>query len=133
MKKRLLTLLVAMIMVLSLVACGKPATVEEYYSQPVLKEALDAQMEELKASYEGVYSDLGYTVEGNTFGYYYQYAVQIEDVEEAKKVVAASLTEEMMADIVADVSAECGVTDITLKYTFYNADGTLIYEDTYPQ
>ena len=133
MKKRLLTLLVAMIMVFSLVACGKPATVEEYYSQPVIKEALDSQMEELKASYEGVYSDLGYKLEGNTFIYYYQYAVQIEEVEEAKKIVADSLTEEMMAGIVADVSSECGIEDVTLKYSFYNADGSLIYEDTYPQ
>ncbi len=133
MKKRLLTLLVAMIMVLSLAACGKPATVEEYYSQPVLKEALDSQMEELKASYNGVYSDLGYDLDGNTFIYYYQYAVQIEDVDSAKQQLAASLTDEMMAGIVSDVSAECGVADVTLKYTFYNADGSVLYEDSYPQ
>ena len=131
MKKRLVILFAAMAMVLSLVACGKPATVEEYYTQPAVKSALDSQIESMKGSYAGVYSDLGYEVSGNTFTYWFQFATQIEDVETAATQLEAAMTDEMMSGIVADVETECGVTGITCEYIYYNADGTVIYQDSY--
>lgn len=131
MKKRLVILFAAMAMVLSLVACGKPATVEEYYTQPIVKQALDAEIDSLKNDSTSVYSDLGYTVEGNTFTYWFQFATQIEDVETAATQFEAAMTDEMMSGIVADVETECGVTGITCEYIYYNADGTVIYQDSY--
>ena len=83
MKKRLLALVAAMVMVIGLVACSAPATVEEYYTQPAVKSALDSQIESMKGSYAGVYSDLGYEVSGNTFTYWFQFADQIEEVDAA--------------------------------------------------
>ncbi|MBQ8246936.1 MAG: DUF4854 domain-containing protein [Lachnospiraceae bacterium] len=131
MKKRLLALVAAMVMVLSLVACGAPATVEEYYTQPEIKEALDSQIEQMKGSYTGVYSDLGYEVSGNTFTYWFQFADQIEDADAAAEQLEGSLTDEMLSGIVSDVESECGVTGITCEYIYYNADGSVIFQDSY--
>ncbi len=131
MKKRLVILFAAMAMVLSLVACGKPATVEEYYTQPIVKQALDAEIDSLKSDSTSVYSDLGYSVEGNTFTYWFQFATQIEDVETAAAQLESAMTDEMMSGIVADVETECGVTGITCEYIYYNADGSVIYQDSY--
>lgn len=131
MKKRLLALIATMVMVLSLVACGAPATVEEYYTQPAVKSALDAQIEDMKAGYTSVYSDLGYEVSGNTFTYWFQFADQIEDADAAAEQLEGSLTDEMLSGIVSDVESECGVTGITCEYIYYNADGSIIFQDSY--
>ncbi len=131
MKKRLLALVAAMVMVLSLVACGAPATVEEYYTQPAVKSALDAQIDEMKTGYTSVYSDLGYKVSGNTFTYWFQFADQIEDADAAAEQLEANLTDDMLSSIVSDVESECGVTGITCEYIYYNADGSIIFQDSY--
>lgn len=131
MKKRILTLIAAMVMVLGLVACAAPATVEEFYTQPVIKAALDEQIESMKGDYVGIYSDLGYSVSGNTFTYWFKFETQIEDVEGAAAQLDAALTDEMMSQLVTDVEAECGVTGITCEYIYYNADGSVLYQDSH--
>ena len=130
MKKRILALVATMVMVFALVACGA-STVEEYYTQPTIQSALDAQIDNMKGSYAGVYSDLGYEVSGNTFTYWFQFADQIEDVDSAANQLKSSLTDDMLAGIVSDVESECGVTGITCEYIYYNADGSVIYQDSY--
>ena len=106
-------------------------TVEDYYTQPFIKEALDAQIESMKESYSSTYKDLGYEVSGNTFTYWFQYADQLSNTDAVAEQLEASLTEDMLADVVADVEAECGVTGITCCYIYYNADGSIIYQDSY--
>ncbi len=131
MKKRLLALVAVMVMALCLVACGKASTVEEYYTQPAIKSALDSQIDSMKGSYAGVYSDLGYEVSGNTFTYWFQFADQIKEVDAAADQLEASLTDDMLAGIVSDVESECGVKGITCEYIYYNADGSVIFQDSY--
>lgn len=131
MKKRILALIAVMVMVLSLVACGSAATVEEYYTQPLIKSALDSQIEDMKGEYTGIYSDLGYTVEGNTFTYWFKFATQIDDVDGAAAQLKANLSDDMMSQLVSDVESECGVTGITCGYIYYNADGSILYQDSY--
>ena len=131
MKKKLLALVAAMIMVIGLVACGAPATVEEYYTQPLIKESLDSQINAMKGDYAGIYSDLGYTVEGNTFTYWFKFAEQVEDVDAAASQLDAALTDDVFAGIVKDIETECGVTGLTGGYIYYNADGSVIFEDSY--
>ena len=106
-------------------------TVEDYYTQPFIKEALDAQIESMKESYSSTYKDLGYEVSGNTFTYWFQYADQLSNTDAVAEQLEASLTEDMLADVVADVEAECGVTGLTCCYIYYNADGSIIYQDSY--
>lgn len=113
-------------------ATAQTGTLEEYYSQPQIKADLDEQMTSLKETYNDVYSDLGYELDGNTFTYYYKYASQISNANSAAEQLEASFTDEYMQGIIDSVAEECGIEDITLKYVFYNADGSVIFEDTYP-
>ncbi len=112
-------------------AAGSGMTVEDYYTQPHIKEALDIQIDSMKDSFSGTYSDLGYEVSGNTFTYWFRFANQIEDVETAAAQLEAGLTEDMLIDIVTNVEEECGVTGITCAYIYYNADGSILYQDSY--
>ncbi len=130
MKKRLVTLGVSLLMAFALTACT-PSTVEEYYMQDELKESVDAQIEVMKADYIGLYSDLGYTVEENTFTYWFKFAEQVEDVETAAQELKASISEETMEDIVRNVQKECGISEVIGSYVFYNADGSVILEHSY--
>lgn len=131
MKRRLLALGATMIMVLGITACFAPDSVEEYYTQPAVQESVNAQIETMKSDYIGLYSDLGYTVEGNTFTYWFKFAEQIEDVDSAAEQLKSSASQEMLSDIVANVEKECGISGITGAYVYYNADGSIIYEDSY--
>ena len=106
-------------------------TVEDYYTQPSVQLGLDAQLEEMKESYKDVYSDLGYEVEGNTFTYWFRFKDQVADPDEAAEILEESITEDMLEDIVRDVESECGVEGITCIYIYYNADGSIIYQNSY--
>ena len=85
----------------------------------------------MKESYSSTYKDLGYEVSGNTFTYWFQYADQLSNTDAVAEQLEASLSEDMLADVVADVESECGVTGITCCYIYYNADGSIIYQDSY--
>ncbi len=106
-------------------------TVEDYYTQPMIKEPLDMMIEEMKDTYSSTYKDLGYEVSGNTFTYWFQYADQYDNPEALAAQLEASITEDMLKDVVADVEKECGVTGITCFYIYYNADGSIIYQNSY--
>jgi len=77
------------------------------------------------------YADLGYEVDGNTFTYWFQFKNQIADVDTAAELLESRITEDMMSGIVESVEEECGVTGITCCYIYYNADGTVIYQNSY--
>ncbi len=126
MKKRLLVLATAIMMVFCLTACGKPSTLEEFYTRPAYKTALDQQIATVQSQMADAYSDISYSVEGNTFSYSYTFATQIPDVEAAKQALREALTDAQLADLAKTIQNESGVTDITLEYFYYNADGTLI-------
>lgn len=130
--KKLLVLLTTLVMTLSLVACGsKITTLEEYYTRPAYKAALDQEIDAVKTQYADAYSDIRYEVKGNTFSYIYTYAVQIEDVETAKATLEASFTDETMAPLAASLEEEAGVKGITVEYTFLNNDGSNLYTASY--
>lgn len=130
MKKRFAALGASLLLALALTACT-PSTVEEYYMQDELKESVDAQIESMKADYIGIYSDLGYTVEENTFTYWFKFAVQVEDVEGAAQQLKDSISEETLQDIVRNVQKECNINEVTGSYVYYNADGSVILEHSY--
>ncbi len=106
-------------------------TVEDYYTQPFVQMGLEAQLEEMKEYYKDMYSDLGIEVEGNTLTYWFQLKEQIPNPDAAAKELEESITEEMLEDVVSDVESECGVEGITCVYIYYNADGSIIYQNSY--
>lgn len=130
MKKRIAALGASLLMAFALTACT-PSTVEEYYTQDEVKESVDAQIEVMKADYIGIFSDMGYTVEENTFTYWFKFAEQVEDVDTAAQELKDSISEETLQDIVRNVQKECGISEVTGSYLYYNADGSVILEHSY--
>ena len=130
MKKRFVALGASLLMAFALTACT-PSTVEEYYTQPELAESVNAQIEVMKADYIGLYSDMGYTVEDNTFTYWFKFAQQVEDVDTVAQQLKDSISEETMEDIVRNVQKECGIDEVIGRYVFYNADDTVVLEQSY--
>ncbi len=130
MKKRIVALGASLLMAFALTACT-PSTVEEYYTQDEVKESVDAQIEVMKADYIGIFSDMGYTVEENTFTYWFKFAEQVEDVDTAAQELKDSISEETLQDIVRNVQKECGISEVTGSYLYYNADGSVILEHSY--
>ena len=130
MKRRIAALGASLLMTFALTACT-PSTVEEYYTQDEVKESVDAQIEVMKADYIGIFSDMGYTVEENTFTYWFKFAEQVEDVDTAAQELKDSISEETLQDIVRNVQKECGISEVTGSYLYYNADGSVILEHSY--
>jgi len=129
MKRKLTVLILAMVMVLNLVACGgKATTAEEYYTKPVIKAALDEQIktekEALMAQMAGICTDMGYEVNGNTFTYWYNLSSQLPTNEATKEQLENSMSEAQLTQVVSDIEEECGVEGVTVEFVYYKADGS---------
>lgn len=131
MKKKLLLLFTMVILAFSLTSCSKPATVEEFYTRPAYAAALDEQMESFKTAYASVYSDIGYSISGNTFTYTYTLATQIDDVAAAKSTLESSLSASDISSAIDDMEDETGLTGITVEYVYYNHDGSEIFRKSF--
>lgn len=132
MKKRLLILLAAMTMVLSLVACG-PKTLEEFYSDPEIITKMNAEMETLKMQTSDVFSDIGYEFDENHLTYWYKFASEVdpEMADGLKSDLDASLPQETLADMAADFETEIGISGVSISYIYYNVDGSVFHEISY--
>lgn len=133
MKRKIKVLFLTVVIALNLIACSSaPTTAEEYYTRPVVKAALDAQIEKegetLKAQMQGICSDFGYEVKGNTFTYWYKLTDQIGDSAVAKEQLEGSITEAQLSEMVTSIEEECGIEGITLQYIYYKSDGSVLCE-----
>lgn len=131
MRKKLTAL--ALFVALTLAACGaKPSTVEEYYKRPATSAELDKQLESTKEAYADMYSDISWDANGNTFEYHYTYAETIdpEVFASIESEVSSSLQAES-ASLIDAVSEECGIEDVSLRFVYYNPDGSVIFDETF--
>ena len=131
MKRRLLIIAAIAMLALGLTACGKPATVEEFYSRELYKAAMEEQITQLEETYADTYSDIGYSLSGNTFTYTYTYKMQIDDTAGLKKNLESALTQDAVDDSSTALEEETGITGVSVQYIYYNADGTEIYNQTF--
>ncbi len=131
MKRRLLIIAAIAMLALGLTACGKPATVEEFYSRELYKAAMEEQITQLEETYADTYSDIGYSLSGNTFTYTYTYKMQIDDAAGLKKNLESALTQDAVDDSITALEEETGITGVSVQYIYYNADGTEIYNQTF--
>lgn len=131
MKRRLLIIAAIAMLALGLTACGKPATVEEFYSRELYKAAMEEQITQLEETYADTYSDIGYSLSGNTFTYTYTYKMQIDDTAGLKKNLESALTQDAVDDSITALEEETGITGVSVQYIYYNADGTEIYNQTF--
>ena len=122
MKRRLLIIAAIAMLALGLTACGKPATVEEFYSRELYKAAMEEQITQLEETYADTYSDIGYSLSGNTFTYTYTYKMQIDDTAGLKKNLESALTQDAVDDSITALEEETGITGVSVQYIYYFAE-----------
>lgn len=97
-------------------------TLEDYYSQPDVLDALNTQIESTKEEYKDYYSDIYCNVYGNTFEYVYVFDFYVNPGEYDTEAVSSSL-ESATDSLVNGIKNESGVTDeITVIFTYLNND-----------
>lgn len=101
-------------------------TLEDYYSQPLQKLNLDAEIKKQKSSNAQTFSDMGYYVKGNVFTNWYQYAIDI-DKEIAVSYFDSSFTYELLDSMIEGIANEAGVEDVTIQFIYRDKDGNDIY------
>lgn len=104
-----------------LAACGAAKTVEEYYSKPTVRAALDTQLNQLREQNASVFSKLDMTVTENDVVYNYYY---VDGVAVDPDLI-------VMSDAQFDaakqaIKGDCNILPNTITYNYYYYDGTLI-------
>lgn len=112
---------------------GSVQTLEDFYNQPMIKEAIDAEFENLRPQYEDTYSDMGWYVIGNTFTYWYEYKVAITDIEAAAAQIESNLSADVIRPIAESMEESTGIDGICIEYIYYNPDGTTVCVVNYPE
>lgn len=121
--KKLSKALVALTLVCAvlLTACGAAKTVEEYYNKPVVREALDAQLNQLQEQNSDIFSKVEMTVSGNDVSYNYYYVDGVEVDADMLEMSDAQIDQAKEA-----IKGDCNILPDTISYNYYNFDGTLI-------
>lgn len=121
--KKLSKILVVLTLVCSmfLMACGAPKTVEEYYNKPIVREALDAQLEQLAEQNSSIFSKVEMTVTGNDVVYNYYYVGDVEVNPDLITMSDATFDQAKKA-----IEGDCKILPNTITYNYYQEDGTLI-------
>ena len=101
-------------------------TLEDYYTQPGIQEAVDEQIDEARVQYADTYSDVGWYVYENTFTYWYEFKNPVADPEAMENQIRTNLSNSNLSDLVEMMEQQTGVTGITIEYIYYNSDGSLI-------
>lgn len=128
--KRVATILLALVVALSLVACGgKAATVEDYLSKPEVKAQMDAMSESLGSS--GM--QIKISGEGNKLIYDYTFDAQQDVPDELKTALEDAMTAQasVFSSIATTLKTEAKVSDPVVVVRYLNADGSLILEKEY--
>ncbi|MGN0438469.1 MAG: hypothetical protein ACI4F4_08115 [Lachnospiraceae bacterium] len=129
MKKIIITLIVGIFIVVNLVACKENSleseenTLESYYKNTEVLQILDDKIEQQLKDPTGLYSDITYSIEGNTF-YYHFYLKKETKVEGDLKKLREEYFISMLEMQVPEIKAESNVKDtITVGYIIYNPGG----------
>jgi len=112
---------------------GSEYTLEDFYNQPMVKEAIDAEFENLRPQYEDSYSDMGWYVIGNTFTYWYEYKEPIIDIESAAAQIESNLSDDVIRPVAEEMEETTGIDGICIEYIYYNPDGTTVCVVNYPE
>lgn len=121
--KKLSKMLVVLTLVCSmfLTACGAPKTIEEYYNQPVIRQALDAQLEQLAEQNSTIFSKVEMAVTENDVVYNYYYVGDVEVDPDLLTMTDAQFDQAKQA-----IEGDCKILPNTITYNYYYNDGTLI-------
>ncbi|MBQ8148034.1 MAG: DUF4854 domain-containing protein [Lachnospiraceae bacterium] len=131
MKKKLVALLFAGLLAICLVGCSKPANLEEYFEKPAVKESMDQEVAAQKLANSDTFSDIGYSISGNTFTFTYTSAMQIDNVPLVSSQLDAALTQSSVEPFINDLEDSTGFDDITIQYIYYNNDGSVLLDKSF--
>jgi len=128
--KIIASLLMGVMLTMMLVGCGGPKTLESYYSKPLMKAALNQQIELQKSANSSFVTDMNITFSGNTMTneYILKDAIADEDVETFDKLMHESLAAEVKGQY-GPIRQESGISaadKITLIYVYKNPDGKVV-------
>jgi len=124
MKKRILTLVTALVLVFSLVACGKPSTLAELVESKAWKTELQSINDEAEAMGMSVSTE----ADGNTL--VFKYFLPDEEIynaltaEDGEYMVDVLVETFKSGDMLAQFEAEFDVPIDAIRVGYYKADGT---------
>ena len=128
--KRVATVLLALVVALSLVACGgKAGPVEDYLSKPEVKAQMDAMSDSLGSS--GMQIEI--SGEGNKLIYAYTFESQLDNLDEVKTALEDAMEAQasVFSSIATTLKTEAKVSEPVVVVRYLNADGSLILEKEY--
>lgn len=105
-------------------------TLEEFFKENDLYSVYDEQIEQTKAQVSEMYSDVAWSVEGNTLTYEYTYAQEVEITDEIKQEITTTL-ENTVYGLLDGMAKECNIEDIAMRFVYNNVDGTKLYDETF--
>lgn len=128
--KKVLSIILALVLVLTLVACGgKSGTVQDYLNRPDVKKQLDTARTQI----ESMGMKLDIKGEDNKLIYAYTYGTQIDDAEAAKAALEQAIkSEDATFKATAQELKKVGkVNDPVVVIKYLNADGSEIFSKEY--
>ncbi|MCQ2497455.1 MAG: DUF4854 domain-containing protein [Lachnospiraceae bacterium] len=122
--KKLVSLLLVAVMSLSLMACGDKNFADSYKGS-AYESSLNEQFSSMKDMFEGLYTDISVGAEGDSlvYKYYYDAAFDNSDV-----VIDENDLLSTVDDVKKEIEASIGVAPKTVKFVYYNADGSVFFE-----
>lgn len=100
-------------------------TAEDFYSQPEIKAQMDTVISNLIAQNAGVFKDIKWEVNGNSYTYTYYIEDSIETTDEMLKSIESGLIAQKDT-LLASERKLVGVDDITIEFIYIQGDKELI-------
>ena len=100
-------------------------TAEDFYSQPEIKAQMDTVISNLIAQNAGVFKDIKWEVNGNSYTYTYYIEDSIQTTDEMLKSIESGLVAQKDT-LLANERKLVGVDDITIEFIYIQGDKELI-------
>lgn len=114
-------------------ALASQYTLEDYYNDhPKLINAANQTIENYKKEYADKFSDIGWTIQGNTVTYWYQFKSPVSNPEESVENYRQNMNQEALGKTLSEMEKTTGISGIHFKYVYYNSDGSLMGTIEYP-
>lgn len=128
--KKLVTVVLALAMALSIGACGKAASIQDYLDKPAVKTQMDAQIKEVEA--QGMKAEvLG---EDNKLIYRFTVDMVVDDVETVKAALESGVEAQkaQFEEAASSLKKEVKVDNPVVVVEYLDANGTELYKAEIP-
>lgn len=129
MKRRLLTLLMAAVLMFTMVGCQKK-TLEDYYKEDSAKQQMSTVIDTMLETYGTLYNDIDWEVSGNKMTYIYTFSDMVDESMIDTSTIDSTL-KASIGSTIAQVEKEADVSGVELRYIYKTSDGTVVFDKTY--